>query len=775
MRRILIFLITSALALSGCSGGGSDSPQHMFSGDESTTATYPLLNPSAAASYQNMAEFKAVSFTASEENALRSQLGLAPLCSGSTNPDCTGASTYGLQNIHYAHTAIADGKEVKGDGQLIAIVDDGFRVSHREFQGKHISTYLGATSELHVDDHGTSVAGIAAARIDDRGMMGVAPNARLHLTSWGNVTSSFLSHLTGATLDARQKGAVVQNNSWGWTNEKAASEELADFKASGQASYADYLPSRLGGTATQWGNLFSAYRNFQQSGVVVFANSNDRTLPDADAWSALPLFVPELKGAWIVASNALFEVDGSNGQILKADLISAPCGSAASFCLTASGSVYAPTASSNTSYALMTGTSFVAPQISGQIALLAQAFPNLSPQELSTRLFATARSDWSGFQQSVSGNVNLAPGVSKPVSNLYGYGVPDMAAALSPVGGLSIASGDNVVTSPRHGVGDGVEASGPIIGASLRNAIAGRRVMVLDQLGSDFYLSGEELVKSAHVDNDLPNPADALAGNLETLSFSFRQADQRAHTLEDTAVAKLFFSQANQVAGEPASFSRLIALRENEYLHFSGQFQENVKGGGLSFAVSRLMKRGPFGLEMSLSGGHTANSFFGAVSDSPFLSTRHSSNFATSFSLSAPLNNQWSFTSFAELGAGTVSMNDNSLVTYSPLAHASLGVSATGRQLVTERDQLTIYGGIRPTAIAGSGSIRLPVSRDQSGNISFERHRFGVASTDLPFRVGLSYATPLVADFDLRLGLNSDFQKGMGHSASFAVGLKKTF
>lgn len=774
MRHFSVSVIISFVFLSACDGGGTGT---------STVAppldpgSYPTLHPDAAAIYRDTAEFRAVGLTPAEENSFRQQLGLAPLCAGETNPNCTNSSPYELQNIHFAHTAtLASGKNVKGDGQLIAIVDDGFRVSHREFQGKQILTYLGATANLNVDHHGTSVAGIAAANADGRGMMGVAPEAALHLTSWGNVSSSnFLSHLTGATLDARSKGASVQNNSWGWTSEVAASHEMAAFKASGAATYADYLPGRLGGTSGQWSNLFSAYNTFQQGGVIVFANSNDSSLPDAEAWAALPLFVPELKGAWIVAANALFSVDGSTGKILNSDLISAPCGSAAAFCLTADGTVYAPTASSNTSYGLMTGTSFAAPQISGQIALLSQAFPNLAPHELTTRLLATAQNDWAGFQQTVSGNVQFGANVSRPVSHLYGLGVPDMAAALAPVGGLSVATGEHVATSARYAINDGLEAAAPLIGGRLSNLIADQRLMVIDQLGSDFYLRGAELTKPGNGGRAQPNSAEALAGDVEALGFSFMQTEPKARRFEDTALTKLFFSQAHQNAAGSTTFSRLMAVNEDEFFQFSGQLQKDRKGDAISFGMSRFLKRGPVSIETMLSGGHATNSFFGSFGTGPFVSAQHSSNIATGMSVTAPFVPGWSLTGFVEIGAGSIAMKEASLATYGPMVHGSAGFSLTSRQLFGHRDQLTLYGGIRPTAIAGTGVVRLPVSRDQEGQIQYQELRFGLANADIPLRVGFNYETAIAGDFKGRFSMNSDFHVRGKPSTSFAIGLNKVF
>lgn len=777
MRYSLLSGAVCIAVLSGCEGGGSETVSSAPPDPQPTPSEYPILNPEAAVRYKSNAEFTAVGLSLLEENTVRQQLGVAPACANYVAANCTNSSPYVLQNIHFAHTAtLADGKSVRGDGQLIAVVDDGFRISHQEFANKQIRTYLGSAPSLQVEQHGTSVAAIAAANTDGRGIMGVAPNSALHLTSFGNVSSSnLLSHLTGATLDASANGAKVQNNSWGWASKVAASDEQAAYQASGASTYANYLPSRLGGSSGQWADLFASYRTFQQNGVVVFANANEESLGDVDAWAALPLFVPELQGAWIVAANALFSVDRDSGKILDSDLISAPCGSAASFCLTANGTVHAPTASSDTSYGTMTGTSFAAPQISGQIALLAQAFPQLAPQELTTRLLATAQNDWSAFQQSVSGSVQFGANVSRPISSLYGLGVPDMAAALAPVGGLAVATGHHVATSPRHSVGGGLQGTAPVVGTSLKRALAGRDVMLLDQLGGDFYVKGEELTTTAQASHFQANPSEALASSMEALSFGFSQVDSEMRVLEDTATAKLFFSQAHQNVDGATRFSSLMPISENQFFQYSGQMEKNPQGDAISFSMSRLTNHEALSVEFTLSGGHATNSFFGSVANGPFVSALGSSNVASAIGLTFPSVGGWSVTGFAEVGVGDVDTRDGNLITYDPFMHGSIGFSASRRQLLNNDDRITLYGGVLPTAIAGSATARVPTSRSQDGLITFEQVRFDLRETDMPMRAGLSYTTKAFSDFDLTTNLNSDFWAGGAHNTSFSVGLKKQF
>src|SRR5690606_27227320 len=121
----------------------------------------------------------------------------------------------------------------------------------------------------------------------------------------------------------------------------------------------------------------------QENGVIVWAVSNNLTGVDVNA--ALPSFQTSLGEAWIAVVNGYFEVSGG-GTINYAELLSAPCGMAASYCIAADGSVWAATATGTNTYAADTGTSFAAPQVAGGVALVAQAFPDLTPEEITNRI-----------------------------------------------------------------------------------------------------------------------------------------------------------------------------------------------------------------------------------------------------------------------------------------------------------------------------------------------------------------------------------------------------
>ncbi|WP_295807117.1 S8 family peptidase [uncultured Nitratireductor sp.] len=774
------FLAVTGFTLVACDEGGRVDAGRGSPPPQSPVTGYPVFHSDEAESYRLSPEFLRSDPGEAEENHIRLQFGEKPLCATSTNPGCAGSSAYALQNIHIAHTATRqDGEPLVGLGQTIAVVDNGFRFTHQELAGKEIIRHTAPGRTIGRDSHGTAVAAIAAGQADELGMMGIAPAARLHVASWRDVfDSDLLAHLSMATRDARDHGAVVQNNSWGWESEKRADNEVDDFAGSGETDYANHLAMRQGGDPGEWRELFNAYNAFQQGGVIVFANSNNRGLGDSAAWASLPDFLPELSEAWIAVGNALFSVDDA-GAILEADLLSAPCGSAARYCVVADGTLRIPTDAADTAYTLGTGTSYAAPQVAGEIAILAQAFPDLSPAEWTTRLLATARRDWTGFQDSVSGHSDFAPGVRRAYSRLYGHGVPDMKAALSPVGGLAIASGENVFTGPRTPLGAAVTGTPPIIGNAISKALSSRLLMAVDALGGDFYLDGARFASESEGPTSAGSGfAKQLMAEQEKLGFAFANMPYPAlQKLRDTASVKLLFSQGFTEFENGLAFSRLMPIGRDAHLQFAGSMTETSAGEAMQFAISRLTRRRGLVSELTVSAGHARGGLFGLQTESPFAMAQSNGRLSAGLTLSAPLGYRWSLSGYGEFGVAHAREAPWTLVDYGALTYASGGVVLDKAGLVTPVDNARLYAGMKPKALTGHAALRLPVGRSKMGAITYEVADVDLAEGDFPVRFGFSYTQRTRNDFDLRVNANMDFFAAAPENgvADFAVSLSKAF
>ncbi len=169
----------------------------------------------------------------------------------------------------------------------------------------------------------------------------------------------------------------------------------------------------------------------------------------------------------------------SNGVIAD---YSNHCGAASTFCIAAPGRHYAP--SGPNGYVTVQGTSFAAPTVGGSLAILKQAFPSLGNDELVTRLFATANK--TGIYE---------------VASIYGQGLVDLDAATQPVGQGQIPIG-NSVTGKSAPMKLSTVQPAPPTGNAFAQGFAGRRVMILDELNTPFYVPFEEFVST----DNTPSP-----------------------------------------------------------------------------------------------------------------------------------------------------------------------------------------------------------------------------------------------------------------------------
>jgi subtilisin family serine protease len=101
----------------------------------------------------------------------------------------------------------------------IAILDTGIDYNHPEFQGRIISceSFVDYTNDCYDDNsHGTHVAGIAAAALDDSGMAGVAPKVQLAIKKVCDSSGScYLADIIEGIDDTITDGNEVISMSFG--------------------------------------------------------------------------------------------------------------------------------------------------------------------------------------------------------------------------------------------------------------------------------------------------------------------------------------------------------------------------------------------------------------------------------------------------------------------------------------------------------------------------------------------------------------------------------
>ena len=349
-------------------------------------------------------------------------------------------------NAHKAH-----GYGFTGNGQVVAVMDSGFFNNHDDLASTTITTtgdYISGTGNSVSADHGAIVTGIIAGNNNGSGIVGVAPSAALHISDFNYWSPAIWDDLVDGATNA---GAVAQNNSWGFDQQYGAaganvfvnymnnnglsgSETLVAFQSidTNNDGYYDIGVSNTPKTWTSndWEGYISSLDSFQSNGgIVVFALSNDDTKTDADISAALPELFSELQEAWIAVANVDLPTGATNHV-----LYSAPCGSTAEYCMSADGydivGLAADVTGTDYYWAGVSGSSFSAPQISGAVAILAEAFPNHSAEEITDRLLASANNVL-GFTQ--TGSVTFGNGVVHGYSNEAGHGMLDIYAALQPI------------------------------------------------------------------------------------------------------------------------------------------------------------------------------------------------------------------------------------------------------------------------------------------------------------------------------------------------------
>ena len=274
-----------------------------------------------------------------------------------------------------------------GSGVLVGLIDTGIDLDHPEFAGAidGASTDIvgGSAATLgDIDGHGTAVGGIIAAR-----------------------RNGALAH--GAAFDARL--LVVRADAPGSCPGACAFDQADVARATDYAvdHGARVLNYSMGGTGSLAGPLGDAFARAVSAGrILVLAAGNEG--------GAEPIFPAIFAGSAEAGGQAIvvgaLDTDGDIADF------SNRAGSARGHYLVAPGvDILAPQL--NGGAALVSGTSFATPHVTGAVALLLQGAPFLSAQQVVELLLGTA--------------TDLgAPGTD----DVYGRGSLNLAAALSPQG-----------------------------------------------------------------------------------------------------------------------------------------------------------------------------------------------------------------------------------------------------------------------------------------------------------------------------------------------------
>ena len=402
-----------------------------------------------------------------------------------------------LEVVGFDHAA---GYGLFGDDISVLVVDSGFAtngsggIDHADLVNngnRSLLSYGSLTAANASNSHGLEVAGIIGANADGNGLRGGAPLSDLIFIDYSS--GNWVEHMTAGINTVLNLGytPAAMNNSWGY-NDSEIDEEIALKTSMGWNSYEVFANRFFGSTSSSYvtdaTNYITALNNFQTNGVVVFSNSNTASNDNAEITAALPELFPELAEAFIAAVN--LEIDGAVGSETYT-LMSAPCGDAGKYCLAGDGyqlaRLYYGNSDGTSFFTNGIGTSFVAPQISAAVAILAEAFPNMTPEQWTDRLLASANNDI-GFTH--TGYVSFGNGILHGYSLEAGHGVFDLYAALQPITSSSysqsVYAGSSSLSGSRYSLEQSSLVSSQSFGDGLKNAFSEIKNYSFDALGGGF-------------------------------------------------------------------------------------------------------------------------------------------------------------------------------------------------------------------------------------------------------------------------------------------------
>ena len=702
-KAVQILLVT--LSLTACKGGGNSTT---FNYSSPYAPPAPVLNTVLTAASSFVPAGMVATFDAAANSLLTTDIRYTNQAFNNWSITLDdGTQVFGLNSNPLKHSGIAfaHAAGLTGAGQTVVLADTHIRASHEVFTGKPGGTVTLATPNTPLgtdkgeNDHGTTVAAIIGGQSGS--FIGTAPGANI---IFGAYTTD--QTLTAATNAAISSNAVAMNNSWGYDSLFVNTTNFQNV---------------FSGTSGQ--TYLTALRNYANQGVVVFAVSNNTTYTHSTIMDALPYVDPSLEAGWLAVANGVPSFSGAS--ISSVQLLSSGCYEAARWCLVADGTwAHGPTATnaiavSDRDYDWGTGSSFAAPQVSGALALLAEAFPGLSPHELRVRLMASANNKF--FTPDAT--VELANGFHKGYSYVYGLGFLDVRAALLPIGptAMSLANGGSVNTDQP------IIQSGSAMGDAVATSLSRIDVAVTDSLNAGFNMKGEALAGSS-----APTP---LSTKLMSKALTSDLASLRTGTTGAISDPFASFNAPTLAVSDPnGDFAATVLL-------------STPGNDSFGLSVKRALIDGPTKLELGVKVARDSGSVIGfGGSDGEAASNLA----ALQLGLTQDLGAGGFLSLSGEMGLANLG-SQAALSNVSSAAFDSVRLDIGQHGIFADNDRLAL--GISMPMAVTSGSAELIVPVAHATGISYDPVQLDLAPADRQFDLALSYQREIAPGLEMTMQL----------------------